>query len=164
MNKIPIPLLVALTAFFVTMGLFVYVSDAAAYAGTHPETCANCHVMDSMYENYYHAAHEKWAECADCHLPHENIFAYYFEKGRQGMHDVYVFSTGQTPDLIRANERSQTIIQSNCLRCHEKTVETIMAGPQPFDRNCWDCHRDIAHGERGISTVPYQDSNFYPVK
>ncbi|MEW5941991.1 MAG: NapC/NirT family cytochrome c, partial [Chloroflexota bacterium] len=93
MNKIPVPLLVALAAFVVAMGLFVYVSDAAAYAGTRPETCANCHVMDAVYENYYHAAHEKWAECADCHLPHENLFAYYFEKGRQGMHDVYVFST-----------------------------------------------------------------------
>jgi cytochrome c nitrite reductase small subunit len=165
MNKLPIPLLIALAAFVLAMGVFVATTDALTYAGAHAETCANCHVMDSMYENYYHAAHEKWAECADCHLPHENIVAYYFEKGRQGAHDVYFFSTGQTPEMIRANEHSQEIIQSNCLRCHENTVEDIMmAGAQPLDRNCWECHRAVAHGERGISTVPYQDSNFYPVK
>lgn len=140
------------------------VTDAAAYAGTHSETCNNCHVMHPMYENYYHAAHRRAAECADCHLPHVNLFAYYFEKGRQGAHDVFVFSTGRTPDLIRANDRSQKIIQSNCIRCHEKTVESIVMGTQPFDRNCWDCHRDVAHGKRGISTSPYPDSSLYPVK
>jgi hypothetical protein len=37
-------------------------------------------------------------------------------------------------------------------------------GPQPFDRNCWDCHRNVAHGTRGASAVPFQDSVLYPVK
>ncbi|MEW6028979.1 MAG: cytochrome c nitrite reductase small subunit [Chloroflexota bacterium] len=164
MNKIPLPLLIAVAAFVIAMGVFVLATDAAAYAGTHPETCNNCHVMHSMYENYYHAAHQPWAECADCHLPHENVIAYYFEKGRQGAHDVYVFTTGQTPEAIRANEHSQEIIQANCIRCHEETVETITMGPQAFDRNCWDCHRAVAHGDRGLSNSPYQDSTLYPVK
>lgn len=164
MNKIPLPILIALTAFIIAMGVFVLVTDAAAYAGTHAETCNNCHVMNPMYENYYHAAHQSAAECADCHLPHENVIAYWLEKGRQGAHDVYVFSTGTTPELIRANEHSQEIIQSNCIRCHEETVESIVMGAQAFDRNCWDCHRDVAHGARGISTSPFQDSTFYPVK
>lgn len=164
MKKIPLPILIALTAFIIAMGVFLLVTDAAAYAGTHAETCNNCHVMHPMYENYYHAAHRRAAECADCHLPHENVIAYYFEKGRQGMHDVYVFSTGTTPELIRANEHSQEIIQSNCIRCHKETVESIVMGPQAFDRNCWDCHRDVAHGERGMSTSSYQDSAIYPVK
>ena len=168
MKKFPItlsiPILIALGVFALAMGAFLWTTDAMAYAGTHPETCNNCHVMHPMYENYYHAAHEKWAECADCHLPHENVVAYYFEKGRQGMHDVYVFTTGTTPEMIRANEHSQEIIQSNCIRCHKSTVETVMMGEQPFDRNCWDCHRAVAHGERGVSTSPYQDSSLYPVK
>jgi hypothetical protein len=50
------------------------------------------------------------------------------------MHDVYVFSTGQTPDVIRANEHSKKIIQNNCIHCHEDAVESIMMGAQPFDR------------------------------
>ena len=164
MKNIPLPLLIALCAFVIAMGVFALTTDALAYAGTASETCNNCHVMNPMYENYYHAAHQQAAECADCHLPHENIFAYYFEKGRQGAHDVYVFSTGQTPDMIRANEHSREIIQDNCVHCHEGVVESIMMGPQAFDRYCWDCHRDVAHGSRGITTSPFQDSTFYPVK
>jgi len=144
------------------LGVFVFVTDAPAYAGTASETCANCHVMDSMYENYYHAAHQPWAECASCHLPHDNLVNYYFEKGRQGMHDVYVFSTGRTPELIRLNESSKEIVQANCVRCHAEAVETIMTGVQAFERRCWDCHRWTAHGPRGTAAVPFQDTTFYP--
>src|SRR5512134_2212527 len=63
------PLFMAGAAAAVALGLFAFVTEAPAYAGTASETCANCHVMDSMYENYYRAAHHQWAECADCHLP-----------------------------------------------------------------------------------------------
>lgn len=164
MNKLPLSLLIASAAFLIAMGVFTLTTEAISYAGTDSETCNNCHVMHPMYENYYHAAHQRVADCADCHLPHENIIAYYLEKGRQGAHDVYVFSTGQTPEMIRANKHSQEIIQTNCIHCHEKTVESIVMGEQPFERNCWDCHRDVAHGERGISNSPFQDSTFYPVK
>lgn len=157
-------IIVGVIAAVAALGLFVFVTDAPAYAGTTSETCNNCHVMNPMYENYYHAAHQRVAECADCHLPHENVVAYYFEKGRQGAHDVYVFSTGKTPELIRANVNSQKIIQSNCVRCHEETVEDIMMGPQAFDRNCWDCHRNVAHGPRGLADQPFQDSALYPTK
>ena len=157
-------LFIAIAAAVIALGTFVFVTDAVSYAGTNSETCANCHVMDSMYENYYHSAHQPWAECSDCHLPHNNIVSYYLEKGRQGAHDVYVFSTGQTPEVIRANEHSKGIIQENCIHCHEDAVESIMMGAQPFERYCWECHRNIAHGPRGGSIVPYQDSSFYPVK
>src|SRR5512136_2310944 len=75
------PLVLAAAAAVVALGTFAFVTDAPAYAGTAPSTCANCHVMDSMYENYYHAAHRAWAVCADCHLPHQNEVAYYYEKG-----------------------------------------------------------------------------------
>lgn len=157
-------LLAAIVAFMLALGVFAWTTDAAAYAGKNAETCNNCHVMHPMYENYYHAAHQRVAECSDCHLPHANPIAYWFEKGRQGAHDVYVFSTGRTPELIRANGHSREIIQQNCIRCHEQMVESILTGAQVFDRNCWDCHRDVAHGERGLSGSPYPDSLLYPVK
>ncbi len=90
--------------------------------------------------------------------------AYYLEKGRQGAHDVFVFTTGTTPEVLRANANSQKIIQSNCIRCHQTTVEDIVMGAQPFDRKCWDCHRSVAHGQRGLADHPFQDSSIYPVK
>ncbi len=158
------PLFIAIAAAVVALGFFVFVTDAPAYGGSAPETCANCHVMDSQYENWYHAAHEKVTECVDCHLPHDNIAVYYLEKGRQGAKDVFAFTTGNIPIAIRASLRSRSIIQQNCIRCHNDTVENIVMGAQSFDRQCWDCHRSVAHGARGISEVPYQDSSLYPTK
>ncbi len=157
-------LIIAVTVFIFVLATFIYVSDAPAYAGKSPGTCNNCHVMDAAYENWYHASHEPWAVCVDCHLPHDNLADYYIEKGKTGLHDVYVFSTGTTPQLIRAKDETKRIIQSNCIRCHNDTVEDIMMGPQPFIRNCWECHRSIAHGLRGASGSPYQDSSIYPVR
>lgn len=147
----------------VALGLFAYVTDAVAFAGSDPATCANCHVMDDSYENWFHAPHKNVTECVDCHLPHENVVAYYAEKARTGFHDVYVFSTGQTPEIIRATEHSKRIIQSNCVRCHQSTVDAVIASPHGNDRVCWECHRNVAHGARGLSLLPLQDSALYPV-
>ena len=158
------PFILAIAAAVLALGYFAFVTDAAAYGGSAPETCANCHVMDAQYENWYHGAHEKWAKCTDCHLPHENFVAYYAEKGRQGMKDTYAFVTGNIPVAIRANEKTKGIVQQNCIHCHEDAAATVLMGAQPFDRYCWDCHRSIAHGERGSSLSPYQDSTLYPTK
>ncbi|HSL30239.1 MAG TPA: cytochrome c nitrite reductase small subunit [Anaerolineales bacterium] len=159
-----LPFFIAIGAAVIALGFFVYVTDAPAYGGSAPQTCANCHVMDAQYENWFHAPHARVTECVECHLPHENIAVYYLEKGRQGAKDVYAFTTGDIPAAIRASEESKAIIQSNCIRCHESTVESITMGPQPFDRNCWECHRNVSHGTRGASGAPYQDSVIYPAK
>ncbi|MBK8783619.1 MAG: cytochrome c nitrite reductase small subunit [Anaerolineales bacterium] len=161
MSKIPI---VAIVVAALAMGYFAFVTDAVSYGGSAPETCANCHVMDSQYESWYHGAHENWAKCTDCHLPHDNFAVYYAEKGRQGAKDVYAFVTGNIPLAIRASDKTKGIVQENCIHCHEDSVESIVMGAQPFDRYCWDCHRDIAHTARGGSGLPYQDSSLYPTK
>ena len=160
------PFMIAIAAAVIALGFFVFVTDAPAYGGSAPETCANCHVMDSQYENWYHAPHEKVTECVDCHLPHANVAVYYLEKGRQGAKDVYAFTTGNIPIAIRASDKTKGIIQENCIRCHQDTVENIVMGTgvQSFDRYCWECHRSVAHGERGVSDVPYQDSTLYPTR
>jgi cytochrome c nitrite reductase small subunit len=148
-----LPLGIAILAAVIALGYFAFVTDAPAYGGSAPETC-----------NKYHAPHEKWTECVDCHLPHENIVVYYLEKGRQGAKDVYAFTTGNIPVAIRASDKTKSIIQDNCLRCHKNMVESIVMGTQPFDRHCWDCHRAVSHGSRGLSIVPYQDAILYPTK
>lgn len=154
--------LLAVVAAVIALGFMVYVTDAPAYAGDAPETCNNCHVMDAQYENWAHGPHEGSAKCTDCHLPHDNFLSYYLEKGRQGMKDTYAFTTGKIPIAIRASTETKELLQANCIHCHEAAVEDIMMGSQPFDRYCWDCHRNVAHGSRGISIVPYQDSSLYP--
>lgn len=161
MSKIPI---IAVVAAILALGYFAFITDAVAYGGSAPETCANCHVMDSQYESWYHGAHANWAKCTDCHLPHDNFAVYYAEKGRQGMKDTYAFVTGSIPIAIRATDKTKEIAQSNCINCHKDTVEDTVMGAQPLERFCWDCHRDIAHTARGGSSLPYQDSNLYPIK
>jgi len=153
------PVIFALVSLFAVMGVFVYVTDMPSYMTSSPRTCTNCHTMDAAYENWYHAPHANVTKCVDCHLPHENVFAYYYVKFASGAHDVYYFSTGITPIAIRAHPETKKIIQSNCIRCHSDTVADI--APHDLGRSCWDCHRDVGHGERGITLLPVQDSIIY---
>jgi cytochrome c nitrite reductase small subunit len=163
MSKFPI--FVAITAAVLALGYFAYVSEALSYMGHAPETCNNCHVMDSQYENWYHGTHSNFADCSECHIPHNNVISYYVYKGKSGAKDVFSFVTGSYPVAIRANQETKEIVQENCVRCHETTVSPMFSSsPMPLDRNCWECHRAVAHGERGISLIPYQDSALYPIK
>ena len=152
---------IGIIALVLALGVFTWVTDAPSYLGHEPSTCNNCHVMDSQYENWYHAAHERLTVCTDCHLPHQNIASYYLYKGYSGMRDVYSFTFKTSPAAIRASQQTDEIVQVNCIRCHTDTVENLLAGPQPFDRYCWDCHRSAAHGDRGLTLYPYQDSEVY---
>ena len=162
-QKIPPHILLALLAAALALTAFVLATDAFAYAGHAAATCNNCHVMDDAYESWVHGGHQEWAVCADCHTPHAFIPKYYV-KARQGLHDIYVFVFRGAPQtqLIHAGPESLAIVQENCLRCHSQTVETVMLGVQPFERNCWDCHRQTGHGGFGASPFPYQDSRIYP--
>lgn len=144
----------ALTAVAV-VGLVV--TNFTAYLGDNPSTCNNCHVMDGVYEGWFHAAHHEWATCTDCHTPSAFI-PHYLVKAESGYHHVTAFVFGNIPDAIYAKESSRKVVQANCIRCHQDTVDNIVNGPMAmnFDRYCFDCHRTVAHGERGISLLPIQ--------
>ena len=154
-------LLIGIAVLAAALCFFAWVTDAPSYLGHEPSTCNNCHVMDAQYEGWFHAAHAHFTACTDCHLPHQNIASYYLYKEYSGMRDVYSFTFKTYPAAIRATQQTDEIVQANCIRCHTDTVVSILAGPQPFDRHCWDCHRSVAHGGRGLSSNPYQDSEVY---
>ena len=155
------PLITGIMVFLAALGVFAWATDAPAYLGHEAATCNNCHVMDAQYENWYHSAHAHTAVCTDCHLPHQNILSYYLYKGYSGMKDVFSFTFKTYPAAIRATGQTDQIVQANCIRCHKDTVENIVAGAQPYNRYCWSCHRSAAHGERGYSLQPYQDTEVY---
>ncbi|HEX2980482.1 MAG TPA: cytochrome c3 family protein, partial [Anaerolineaceae bacterium] len=100
----------------------------------------------------------------DCHTPH-NLLLKYLYKAKSGMNHVTMFTLDRIPEPLRAAEDTQRIVQSNCLRCHEQTVSAIGDGvmdpEKTGDRYCYDCHRSIAHGSRGITILPYQDKGLY---
>ncbi len=78
------------------------------------------------------------------------------------MKDVVSFTLKTYPAAIRATAQTDRILQANCIRCHENTVDAVVYGSaQAFDRNCWSCHRGVAHGDRGLSLYPYQDTEEY---
>lgn len=156
------PVWIALFSLVLVAGVFIWVTGMPTYMTSSPRTCTNCHVMDYAYENWYHSPHENVTKCVDCHLPHDNLFSYYYVKFASGAHDVYYFSTGKTPEAIRIHPETAKIIQSNCIRCHTETVADV--APHGMDRECWACHRDVSHGERGITLLPVQDSLIYQVE
>lgn len=164
-------LLIATLAVIAVLGVGMYVTDFTAYLGNNPSTCNNCHVMDAVYEGWYHSGHKQWATCNDCHTPHAFIPKYYI-KALSGYHHVSAFMLGNIPDAIRAKKQQSDIVQENCLRCHEETIDnldwmtTYAKNEEP--RYCYDCHRGVAHGQRGISILPYQhtEENFsmFPIQ
>jgi len=161
--KLPVILGLVIIAIVLLTG--IYVTDFTAYLGDNPSTCNNCHVMDAAYEGWFHAGHKNWATCNDCHTPHA-LIPKYIVKAQSGYHHVSDFLLGDIPDAIRAKDSSRQIVQENCVRCHETTVMNIMdssmmaqyAGGTDNDRYCFECHRSVAHGDRGISLLPYQHS------
>lgn len=150
-----IVLIVGIIALLVVVGVGLYVTDFTAYLGNNPSTCNNCHVMDAVYESWYHGGHKQWSNCNDCHTPHD-LLPKYIVKAQSGYHHVTAFIFGDIPNAIRAKRSSREVVQENCIRCHAETVSTMLESEMDFDRYCFDCHRAVAHGERGISLLPYQ--------
>ncbi|RPI32572.1 MAG: cytochrome c nitrite reductase small subunit [Chloroflexota bacterium] len=150
-----LPLVIGLMALIVVAGVLMLASDFTAYLGNNPETCNNCHVMDAAYEGWYHAGHQDWAACNDCHIPHDFI-PKYIVKAQSGFRHVSAFTLGHIPAAIRAHDSSRQVIQENCIRCHTETVANILDSSMAGERLCFECHRDVAHGSRGLSMLPVQ--------
>ena len=153
-------IVIGVLALLTTVGVGLYVTDFTAYLGNNPETCNNCHVMDAVYENWYHGAHHEWTTCNDCHTPHSLIPKYYV-KALSGYHHVTTFFFKDIPSAIRAKESSKKVVQENCIRCHEEAVANIemnqnMDGNSGPQRYCFSCHRSVTHGQRGLAVYPYE--------
>ena len=109
-----------------------------------PDFCMRCHVMESNYEAWIHAGAHRRNKCVDCHLPNHNIGLHYMWKSVDGLKDALFFYSGRVPEQIRLTSHGQKVVQANCIRCHESTVELI-----DHSRKCWVCHKRIAHKTSG---------------
>lgn len=155
-----LPLIVGLIAVAVVLAVGMYATNFTVYLGDDPTTCNNCHVMDAVYEGWYHAGHQNWASCNDCHTPHAFVLKYLY-KAKSGANHVAMFTLGHIPEPLRAKASTSELINENCIRCHADTVAMIADGQADAGRHCFDCHRDVAHGQRGITILPYQDKGIY---
>ena len=121
--------------------LFLFLGPQKLLAkSSSPDFCVGCHVMESNYEAWIHAGAHRRKKCVDCHLPNENAGIHYAWKSISGLKDALFFYSGRVPEQIRLTSHGEKVLQGNCIRCHETTVELIN-----HDRQCWGCHRRIAH-------------------
>ncbi len=146
----------SLVVLIAVIGVGISVTHFTSYLGNDPNTCNNCHVMDAAYEGWYHAAHHSTATCNDCHTPHD-LIPKYFTKAKSGANHVFHFTLGLIPEPLRAKPATDKIIQANCIRCHQETIAEIGDGQMAGGRYCFECHRSVAHGERGIAIRPFQE-------
>lgn len=157
-----IPVIILLGA-IVGLGFYILrISNATSYLSDAPETCINCHVMNPQYATWNHSSHREVASCADCHVPHNNVFNKYYFKAKDGMRHATVFTMRAEPQVIFIKEEGKHVVQQNCIRCHEKLV-TNNAGIARFDqsrhfrmdRSCVECHRETPHGRvNSLAAVP----------
>ncbi len=140
-------LLVASGLVAVGVGLFLALGPPRLLAKSEtPDFCASCHVMEAQYEAWFHQGAHKRVRCVDCHLPNDNLAGHYVWKSIDGMKDVVVFHSGRVPDDIRISAHGSRVVQANCIRCHETTVEMINQ-----DRPCRECHRRVMHRHTGVT-------------
>jgi cytochrome c nitrite reductase small subunit len=138
-------------------GCFViHVSRAPSYLSDDPETCINCHVMNTQFVTWQHSSHVEAATCNDCHVPHDSLLATYAFKAQDGLWHATVFTMRWEPQVIHLSARAIPVVEENCRRCHGEVIgETAIAEHAGGDPRCWDCHREVPHGTvRSLSAAP----------
>ncbi|MGE0267290.1 MAG: cytochrome c nitrite reductase small subunit [Candidatus Omnitrophota bacterium] len=159
--RIPVTILLGILAGVILIVLRI--SNATSYLSDDPKACINCHVMFPQYETWLHSSHREVAVCNDCHVPHDTAINKYFFKARDGLRHSTIYTLRTEPQVIRMHEEGQAVVQSNCIRCHEKlfdgtdlihgTYEQYVKGDAKL---CWQCHREVPHGRvRSLAATPY---------
>lgn len=158
-----LPVIILLGILF-GLGIFILkISKAPSYLSDKPETCINCHIMAPQYATWNHSSHREWANCNDCHVPHNNELNKYYFKAKDGMRHASMFALRLEPQVIQIHNAGQKVVQDNCVRCHihlimdhKMTQKSENFNIHRTDRKCWECHREVPHGRvNSLSSVPY---------
>ncbi len=109
-----------------------------------PDFCGGCHTLEQQFEAWSHAGAHRRGKCVDCHLPNQNTALHYAWKSIDGIKDLTLFYSGMTSDHVKISSKGAEVLQANCIRCHESTVDLVAQ-----DRKCWECHRRLQHRRTG---------------
>jgi cytochrome c nitrite reductase small subunit len=122
-------------------------SEATSYLGSDPQTCANCHVMQSHYDDWSRGPHAHVATCDDCHLPHDSIVDKYVVQLEDGWLHGSKFTTGDYPTNIVIRDSSLAVVNSSCQYCHQEMTTTmgVTHGGSVQEISCVRCHADVGH-------------------
>ncbi len=131
----------------------MYMSRAHSYLSDDPSACINCHIMTPYYQSWNHSSHALWANCNDCHVPHDNVVSKYAFKAFDGLYHASIFTIKGEPQVIRPRDASNNVIMENCIRCHTQlNTEFVKTGMISYTeakngggKACWDCHTQVPH-------------------
>jgi cytochrome c nitrite reductase small subunit len=125
-----------------------------SYVTDDARACANCHVMNEVFDGWIKGSHRSVAVCNDCHVPHA-LVPKYFTKARNGFWHSFYFTTDGFHEPIRATARSRAIAEANCRRCHGDVSDAIGASAHsgPAGVSCVRCHGSVGHLELSATNV-----------
>ena len=131
------------------LGAFTFgYGDGTAYLRNDPASCANCHVMQGLYDSWTHSSHARVATCNDCHLP-PDFAGKWITKADNGFFHSVAFTTNDFPEPIRIKERNRRVTQRACLHCHKAAVNHMLPAQAGGDMlRCIHCHGDVGHSRR----------------
>ena len=136
--------------------LLAHIARVSSYLDDSPDTCMNCHVMTDSYVSHRNSAHGRDTKCVDCHLPHTSIAREYAFKAIDGLKHAFVFTVSPDAQTMSLSSFAAPSVQENCMRCHEGRMSEVSASnAEESGLQCWDCHKDVAHGRvRSLSASP----------
>jgi len=117
-----------------------------SYFSNDPASCANCHIMQPLYDTWQRSPHAAVATCNDCHTPHEFVRKY-ISKARNGWNHSVAFTLQNFDEPIQIKPFNAVILEENCRTCHEDLVNQITGhyGSHDQEPDCVRCHRDVGH-------------------
>ncbi len=126
------------------------------------EFCSMCHSMKPMaaaYEEDIHGGnsnHGVKAKCADCHLPHDDVFTYITAKAYTGTKDVLgeLFWADKFDWVGNLEHRKAFTYTSGCQKCHDLDaiqyeIPKAFLAHKDFKTgkvtSCIECHEHVGH-------------------
>jgi cytochrome c nitrite reductase small subunit len=126
-------------------GVTFFYARGVSYLTNDPAACANCHVMQEVYDGWRKSSHHAVAVCNDCHTPH-GLIGKYLTKGLNGYHHSVAFTSGDFHEPIQIKSRNREIAERQCRFCHGELAAAI-EGPHAGGEAlaCLSCHRSVGH-------------------
>lgn len=123
---------------------FVY-AKGGSYLTNDPAACANCHIMDSYYDQWNASPHRAVAVCNDCHTP-PGLVPKYLTKASNGFWHSYAFTTGDFHEPLRIKPGNREVTEKACRKCHAALTAAIEGPHRPGQElSCTRCHWDVGH-------------------
>ena len=144
-------LLLAITAtvgLFAGLGTYTFTyAHGLSYFSNDPRACMNCHIMREQFDGWQKSPHHAVASCNDCHTP-KGFVPKYLSKAENGFWHSKGFTLQDFHEPIMIRAKNVTVLQQNCVACHEQIVDGINTHPGHPQKmlDCLHCHREVGHG------------------